>query len=155
MFLFQNLWLSEPTNNSSLKRFAIAGLSAVIVLLVACSAEPTDPLIEATRQLALLQGILIEDAGCLRVAPPDRPDGPGWAVVWQKDIFEVTRSGDEITIVDLFGRNGQPNEPVIWRLGEVIRGGGGEARLPGAIEHAGAEFPEKCAGPYWLVSMVR
>ncbi len=154
MFLYRKLWLSEPTTNSSFKRFATAGLAAVVMLLVACNAETSDPPIVVTRQMAEIQGILIDEGGCLRVIPPDRPDGPSWALVWQKDIFEVTRSGDEITIVDQFGRNGGPDEPVIWRLGEEIRGGGGEARLSGAIEHAGAEFPEKCAGPYWLISGV-
>ncbi len=105
--------------------------------------------------MAELHGILVEEAGCLRVAPPGQPDGPGYALIWQKDVFDVTRSGDEVTIVDLIGQNGQPDEPVTWRLGEVIQGSGGEARLNGAIEHAGADFPEKCTGPYWLVSGVK
>ena len=138
-----------------LTQFSLAGAAALMALVIACSAQTSGPPIEVVRKLALLPGILIEDAGCLRVAPPDRPDGPSWALVWRKDIFEVTRSGDEITIIDLLGVDGQPEEPVIWRIGEEIQASGGEARLSGAIEHAGAEFPEKCVGPYWLVSGVQ
>ena len=138
----------------ALTRIAFAGVAAVLLLLVACSAESPDPLIAATRWVALLQGTLVEEGGSLRVVSPDRPDVTGTALVWQRDIFEVNRSGDEITIVDLYGDNGQPDEPVIWRLGQGLRIGGGELRRAGVIDHAGADFPEKCVGPYWLVSGV-
>lgn len=127
----------------------------VAILAIACGAETPDPLVSATRQLALLQGVLVEQSGCLRDAQPGRLDGPSTALVWQKDIFRVTRSGDRLTIVDLFGDNGRPKEPVIWRIGEEIRGSGGELRPPGVVDHAGEDYLERCAGPYFLVSGVR
>ncbi|MCZ6617689.1 MAG: hypothetical protein O7E57_06110, partial [Gammaproteobacteria bacterium] len=109
-----------------------------MALLAACSAEAADPLLRATRWAALLQGTLVEEDECLRVAPPNQTGTTSTALIWQKDIFEVTRSGDEITIVDLFGNNGQPDVPVIWRLGQVLRIAGGELRLAGVVDHAGA-----------------
>ena len=145
---------AKTTTPPAFTRFANAGVAAVLLLLVACTAEPPDPLILATRWAALLEGTLVEEDGCLRVESPDRQDVTSTALVWQMDIFEVTRSGDEVTIVDLYGDNGQPGEPVIWRLGQTLRIGGGELRRAGVIDHAGADFPEKCVGPYWLVSGV-
>ena len=142
------------TTPPAFTRIALAGVAAVLLLLVACGAEPADPLIVATRWAALLEGTLVEEDGCLRVVSPDRPDVTGTALVWQKKLFDVTRSGDEITIVDLYGDNGQPDEPMNWRLGQALRFGGGELRRAGVIDHAGADFPDKCVGPYWLVSGV-
>ena len=144
----------DSTARSFGKRLSVAGSAAVMVIAMfaACAEQPTDPPIIVTRWTALLEGTLIEEAGCLRVTGPDQPDGPSRALVWQKDIFEVTRSGDEVTIVDLIGNNGQPDEPMIWRIGNDIRAGGGELRLGGVIDHAGEEFAEKCVGPYWLFS---
>ena len=116
-------------------------------------------LVEATRTTSELTGILTEEDGCLRVkADYDPPKSQGRALVWQKDIFEVERRADTLVIVDLFGQNGQPSSPVTWRLGDMIRGGGGVIDGPSddfVDDHAGAGFSERCAGPYFLVSMVR
>ena len=116
-------------------------------------------LVEPTRVTSLLTGILTEEDGCLRVkADYDPPNSQGRSLVWQKDIFEVERRADTLVIVDLFGQNGQPSPPVTWRLGDMIRGGGGAIDGPSddfVDDHAGAGFSERCAGPYFLVSMVR
>ena len=109
--------------------------------------------------MSLLTGILTEENGCLRVkSDHDAPDSQGQALVWQKDIFEVERRADTLVIVDLFGQNGQPSPPVTWRLGDMIRGGGGAIEGPSydyLDDHAEAGFSERCAGPYFLVSIVR
>ena len=116
-------------------------------------------LVEPTRVLSLLTGILTEENGCLRVkSDHDAPKSQGQALVWQKDIFEVERRADTLVIVDLFGQNGQPSPPVTWRLGDMIRGGGGAIEGPSydyLDDHAEAGFSERCAGPYFLVSIVR
>ena len=130
-------------------------LAAVIaVIAIACGSETSDSRVVTTRQAARFDGILVEVDGCLRTAQPGRLDMPGSVLVWQKDVFEVTRSGDQLTIVDLFGDNGQPKESEIWRIGGAVLGSGGELRIPGVIEHAGEEFLERCAGRWWLVSGV-
>ena len=129
--------------------------TVIAALAIACGSETSDSRIVTTRQTAQLGGILTEDKGCLRTVAAGQPEGLSTALVWQKGIFEVTRSGDELTIVDLNLDFGRPVDPVIWRIGEKIRGSGGELRSAGVTEHAGADYLERCAGPYFLVSGVR
>ena len=103
---------------------------------------------------AQIEGILTEENGCLRVTSDHDREPQGRALVWQKPLFKIERRGDNVLIVDLFGPNRQPAPTVIWRLGDMIRGGGGVIGPAGADDHAGAGFSERCAGPYFLVSMV-
>ena len=116
-------------------------------------------LVEPTRVLSSLTGILTEANGCLRVkSDHDAPESRGQALVWQKGIFEVERRADTLVIVDLFGQSGQPSPPVTWRLGDMIRGAGGAIEGPSygyLDDHAEAGFSDRCAGPYFLISIVR
>ena len=99
--------MAERKRMHSLSMFA----AVIAVMAIACGAEVSDPgFVVTTRQAAGFHGILVEVDGCLRTAQPGRLDMPDSVLVWQKDIFEITRSGDQLTIVDLFGDNGQPKD---------------------------------------------
>lgn len=127
---------------------------SVLLVVIASACGSADPRVEVTRLTAGIEGILSEEDECLRIVGPGSDYG-GVALVWQKDIFNIERRGDAVLIVDLHPPNGPPAPTVIWRLGDMIRAGGAKSSSQGADDHAGAEFSERCEGPYWLVSMVR
>ena len=130
---------------------ALLSLSALLMIIgSACGSD--DPPRSPTRVTAKLDGILAEENGCLRVIVPYSERSR--ALVWQKDIFKIERRGDAVLIVDLNPPNGRPSPTVIWRLGDMIRAGGGASGPEGADRHAGAGFSERCAGPYFMVSML-
>ncbi len=131
----------------------VAMVSAKPTTDSAAAASPPANFVEPTRWAASLDGVLTEENGCLRVTSVYGTESIDQTIVWQRGIFEVERRGDALQIVDLIGRSGQPSPPVTWRLGEMIRGGGGVIDLPD--DHAGIGFSERCPGPYFLVSMVR
>ena len=103
---------------------------------------------EVVVMTAAISGILAEEDGCLRITGPSGTGGD--AIVWQKDVLRIERRGD---MVDIFDRSDAPL--ATWRLGDTIRGGGGEIRAQTADDHAGAGFSERCPGPYWLLGMVQ
>ncbi len=70
-------------------------------------------------------------------------------LLWQKDIFEIERQGDTLTIIDVFKDNAQP---VTWKLGDMVSGGGGMTGSQGGDYHAKAGFSERYPGPYFLAS---
>ena len=127
--------------------------STTPTFIASATALPPRNLVEATRIVGGVFGTLVEKGGCLRLAGSSGTGG--YAIVWQKDIFNIERRGDAVLIVDLFGPSGRPSPTVIWRLGDEIRAAGGETSSEGADDHAGAGFSERCPGPYTLVSMVR
>ena len=126
-------------------------VSLSVLLLILVFACGSDERVVATRLTAEIDGILAEEDGCIQVI---EPHSESTAVVWHKEIFKTERLGDAVLIVDLLGPNGQPSPTVIWRLGDMIRGGGGATSSEGADDHAGAGFSERCAGPYFVVHSV-
>ena len=132
---------------------------SISLLIVGSACGSDDPRrVVVTRWAAQIEGILTEENGCLRVTSDHDREPQGRALVWQKPLFKIERRGDNVLIVDLFGPNGQPSPTVVWRLGDMIRGGGGEIEGPSydyLDDHAEAGFSERCAGPYFLVSIVR
>ena len=126
-------------------------VSLSVLLLILVFACGSDERVVATRLTAEIDGILAEEDGCIRVI---EPHSESTAVVWHKEIFKTERLGDAVLIVDLLGPNGQPSPTVIWRLGDMIRGGGGATSSEGADDHAGAGFSERCAGPYFVLHSV-
>ena len=126
-------------------------LSALLLIIVsACgSDDPSRNSVIVTVMAAEIEGILIEEDGCLRING-SRPASR--AIVWQKDVLAVERQGDALLIDVLgYGPDRQPLPTITWRLGDEIRGGGGLTGAQVADEHAGAGFSERCEGPYWLL----
>ncbi len=140
-----------------MKSSILLSLSTLLMIIAsACGSNDTPRnLVIVTRFTAELAGVLTEENGCLRVTSDHYPEPQGRALVWQKSLFNIERRGVNVLIVDLFGPNGQPSPTVVWRLGDMIRGGGGMTGSQGADDHAGTGFSERCAGPYFLVSMVQ
>ena len=128
-------------------------LVATFLLLVAgCSSgdkEMTaDDLIRTTRIAAEVTGVLVEQDGCLRLAQDASSDSPSKAIVWQKDVFEIERSDDEVRIRNVNYGDGESR--VVWKIGERVRTSGGE--FHGREFHASEEFLQRCVGPYVFVS---
>ena len=135
--------------------YSILLLLSISLLIVGSACGSDDPRrVVVTRWAAQIEGILTEENGCLRVTSDHDREPQGRGLVWQNPLFNIERRGDNVLIVDLFGPNRQPAPTVIWRLGDMIRGGGGVIGPAGADDHAGAGFSERCTGPYFLVSMV-
>ena len=120
----QTEYLSNPTANSS------TPLPVVVTVMAAA-----------------IGGSLAEEDGCLRINRSR--DSIGSAIVWQKDVLRIERRGD---MVDIFDRSEAPI--ATWRLGDMIRGGGGSIGPEVADLHAGAGFSERCEGPYFLLGSV-
>ena len=127
----------------------LLSLSTLLLLIIGCACVSDDKVV-TTRLTAEIDGILVNEGGCLRVKGSDSYSR---APVWHKEIFKTERRGDAVLIVEL-SPNGQPSPAVIWRLGDMIRGGGGATSSEGADDHAGAGFSERCAGPYFVVHSV-
>ncbi len=132
---------------------ALLSLSALLVILgSACTLETERPRV-ITVMTAELIGTLTEENGCLRVT--SREGSESMALVWQKDTyFNIERQEDLVLIVDQFDPNDRPPPTVMWRLGDMVRGGGGMTGAQVSDEHAGAGFSERCPGPYFLVGSV-
>ena len=131
---------------------ALLSLLALLLLSIS-SACVSDDRVVVTRLTAELSGILTEEDGCLRVIGPDSYSP---APVWHKEIFKTERREDAVLIVELLPNGQQSQSPtVVWRLGDMISGGGGATSSEGADDHAGAGFSERCAGPYFVVHSVR
>jgi hypothetical protein len=91
---------------------------------------------------ALLEGQLILEDGCLRVATSYDPQSN--LIIWQTDYFP-TLHGDQIEILD---RNGQ----VVARVGEPVALGGGGIQLnDDYTRQLRAPIPAACEGPYFLM----
>ena len=87
--------------------------------------------------MALLEGTLVVQDGCLRVTGTS---GASHLVIWQPDYFVNNRAG----VPEVLNRDGA----VVARVGEPVRMGGGEVPLA-SFEHDLREpLPAGCAGPY-------
>lgn len=95
----------------------------------------------ATSMTALLEGQLIEENGCLRVASSDSVNSR--LIIWQPDYF-LTLNGEQIEVLN---REGQ----VPARLGEPISLGGGEVQLSNYVGQLRQPIPTACEGPYFLM----
>lgn len=131
-------------------------LTLLMIIASACgSADPDDPLVEATVMAAAISGILVEEDSCLRVDRYPNPGSitPSTTIVWQKHVLTIERRGD---LVDIYkGEVSDGEAPIAsWRLGDEIIGGGGSISRRIADEHAGAGFSERCEGPYFLLGDV-
>jgi hypothetical protein len=91
---------------------------------------------------ALLEGQLILEDGCLRVATSYDPTSN--LIIWQTDYFP-TLNGDQVEVLN---RDGQ----VVARLGKPIALGGGGIQLSDDyIRQLREPIPVTCAGPYFLM----
>ncbi len=84
--------------------------------------------------MALAEGILIEENGCLRL---DSLSGPTRPIVWPNQ--QTLRIGAD-GVLEVVNKDGE----VGGRVGAAIRMGGGEGALP-----EGLTLPN-CPGPYWI-----
>lgn len=123
----------------------------VVSLAIGCGAQ-TEQRVLTTRLMEGERGVLVERDGCLRLAASLESDAPSRAIVWQKDVFEITRVGDEFQIIDV--ELGDSDSPVIWNLGDSVTAGGASDFGPPDF-HAGEGFMERCSGPYVLISDVQ
>ena len=127
-------------------------LSALLLLLIIASAcTSDDPPVEVTIMAAEIEGILIEEDGCLRITGASGTGGD--AIVWQKDVLRIERQGDEVLIFKSRRPDAPPTPTAIWRLGDTVRGGGGMTRAEIADDHVGAGFSDRCEEPYFLMGV--
>jgi hypothetical protein len=130
-------------------RWIIAALTAGL-LLVGCGSQPVSPTptqapeIVATAMTDRLEGILVEEDGCLRVISDYT--GTTYTLVWPADVsatFEV----DTVRVINGIVR-GDPTD-VILNFNEAVLLSGGE------VKHLGEDLiqtvPSHCPGPYWGV----
>lgn len=130
---------------------ALLSLSALLMMIIGSACASDDPSrnpVIVTVMTAEVGGILAEENGCLRITDSTGGD----AIVWQKDVLKIERQGDTLLIARLHDENAQT---VTWKLGDMVRGGGGEIRAQIADDHAGAGFSERCPGPYFMVGTVK
>jgi hypothetical protein len=92
---------------------------------------------------ALLIGTLIQEGGCLRVAPSE--GGPSYLIVWPPQVtFEA--QGGRLKVIDSENRSAASE-------GEKITLGGGEIDSSAQIlRDLQQPIPQNCAGPLWLAS---
>ena len=119
----------------------------VLALLAACGGRPSagqprivlpvQPPADEPRAVmeALLTGMLVEEDGCLRVAPEE--GGAAYLPVWPHGWSVREEADGGLVLLDAAGS-------ARLRVGERVRLSGGEAP-PGEAEHGA------CAGPYWIV----
>ncbi len=90
--------------------------------------------------LALLEGKLVLEDGCLRA--------DNYLLVWPYG-FSISADGKVIQIVD---NTGKP----IARVGDKIKLSGGGGEMPREIiANYSKELPsDRCSGPYWIVGQV-
>jgi len=93
---------------------------------------------------ALATGILVLDGGRLRL----EYQGTGYSnlLIWPYGYSQYIE-GEEIRIVNIEGKT-------VARVGDIIKVGGGEVPIVIVEKYIGKTLPEKCPGPYWLVSKV-
>ena len=124
--------------------YSVLPLLLALLIFVGFACGSDDPPVVVTVLAAAIGGSLIEEDGCLRIGDSSGSD----AIVWQRDVLEVERQGNTFQIIE------SDKQPVTWRLGDEISGGGGQIGAQIADEHAGAGFSERCPGPYWLLGIV-
>lgn len=96
---------------------------------------------------ALLEGTLVEEGGCLRLAPDSA--GASFLVLWPYD--HDLRVGESVEVLDGAGA-------VVARDGEALRISGGAMESPSAMARYEELIPglpiESCAGPYWVAGEI-
>lgn len=104
---------------------------------------PRQPETESSME-ALIDGLLIEVNGCLRVADESYPEG--FLIVWPVDT-DIRIEGENI---DLLNGDGQ----VVGRVGEALRIAGGAMESPASMARYDDLIPglaaAGCPGPYWI-----
>ncbi|MGB3716811.1 MAG: hypothetical protein WA996_20525 [Candidatus Promineifilaceae bacterium] len=104
---------------------------------------PKQPLSESSME-ALIDGLLIEVNGCLRVTDESYVDG--FLIVWPFDT-DISIAGENI---DLLNGDGQ----VVARVGEALRIAGGAMESPPSMARYDDLIPglpiDGCPGPYWV-----
>ena len=94
--------------------------------------------------MALLEGVLVERDGCLRVAGSESE--PGFLVLWWHD-YSLHVSSGVLEVRDGLGR-------AVARAGAPVRIAGGAMELPGAQANYDRQIPglplAACPGPYWV-----
>ena len=139
-----------PLTRCNLALDAITGESMGIITTHRIGGQPASPTltqtpeIVATAMTARLEGILVEQDGCLRVI--SHYTGTTYTLVWPADVsatFEV----DTVRVINGIVR-GDPTE-VILNINEGVLLSGGE------VKHLGEDLiqtvPSHCPDPYWVV----
>ncbi len=90
--------------------------------------------------MALLEGTLIVQDGCLRVTGTG---GASHLVIWQPDYLVNNRYG----VLEVLNRDGA----VVARVGKLVHMGGGEVPLDRFERDLREPLPAGCTGPYWLM----
>ena len=134
----------------SLRWRAVAVVAMLFVLAGCMSAQRDDEVYflrekqnDAPDFLALLEGKLILDEGCLSIQSVD--GGARYAAIWP---FEFDFSAESGNVEILNG-----DDQIVARVGNQLRVSGGE--LPNMSQE---EFEQnylgafQCSGPYWLVN---
>lgn len=97
--------------------------------------------------LALLEGTLVEEGGCLRIAPDY--GGASFLVLWPYD--HDLRVAESIEVL-----NGEG--VVVARVGEALSMGGGAMESSSAMAHYDEVIPglslASCSGPYWVAGEI-
>ncbi len=119
------------------------------VLIEAKTAEertiylPKQPPTEAS-MAALMEGLLLEENGCLRVTTEGYDEG--FFILWPHDT-DIRADGEKIELL-----NGQGQ--VIARTGEALRIGGGAMESSASMAQFDDVIPglpiDGCPGPYWV-----
>ena len=130
-------------------------LGAVLLLIVACneadgpgsSTNPHFPQLreggDALIMEALVEGELVLENGCLRAKTQD---GSSLLLIWPQR-FKLNADGRDTRISDDSGLS--------LSIGEVVRIGGGEAKLARVQSLVEQPLPNDCPGPYWIVGEIR
>lgn len=104
---------------------------------------PKQPPTEAS-MAALMEGMLIEENGCLRVI--EEGNRGGFLVLWPFDS-NISVSGESIEVLNGAGQ-------VVARVGERLRIGGGAMESPSSMARFDDVIPglpiDGCPGPYWI-----
>jgi hypothetical protein len=104
---------------------------------------PKQPFAGSTME-ALIDGLLIEVNGCLRVTDDNYVEG--FLIVWPYDT-DIKIAGESI---DLLNGDGQ----VVARVGEALRIAGGAMESPPSMARYDDLIPglpiDGCPGPYWV-----
>jgi hypothetical protein len=96
--------------------------------------------------MALLEGILVEVGGCLRIEDGHYADG--WLVIWPFGS-DIRVADDGIEVIN---EEGKP----VARVGEQLGAGGGAIENTRGMESINEMIPgmpiEGCRGPYWVAA---
>ncbi len=133
-----------------MKSTVTPSLSALLLVIGSACVWDAPPVVP-TVYVAGIEGILIEEDGCLRI--DGSSESIGYAIVWQKDVLAIERRGDTVDIYK--GEISDGETPIAsWRLGDPLFGGGRTIGPEIADEHAGVGFSERCEGPYWFMGSI-